>query len=148
MTKQYWKDSYTDDSTSHSFLCFVQLHWEMPWSDLGNIPLKRQRALKWRQLFPTTETSNLPIMHLPLYFQSSSTLRAGKAWWLQGIYNNWYKEGHRCAVPEKKQPLPRTALFVYFCNNSLLTGLSSESGRKHQKLFELVPSVLFCKEMN
>lgn len=40
-------------------------------------------------------------------------------------------------------------LQLYPWNNSLLTGLSSESGRKkHQKLFELVPSVLPCKEMN
>lgn len=147
MTKQYWKDSYTDDSTSHSFLCFVQLHWEMPLRDLGNIPLKRQRALKWRQLFPTTETSNLPIMHLLLYFQSSSS-KQERPDGSKVFTTTDTKEGHRCAVPEKKQPVPCTASFVYFCNNSLLTGLSSESGRKHHKLFESVPSVLFCKEIN
>lgn len=36
----------------------------MPWSEeiWGTILWNRHRALKWRQLFPTSETSNLPIM--------------------------------------------------------------------------------------
>lgn len=120
----------------------------MLWSEgiWGTFLWNRQRALKLRQLFPTSGTSSLSITeahHAFIFVLSSSKLWAGKAWWLQGIYMNWYQGGTRmCHTWET------TAWFVYFWNNSLLTRLSPESGRTPEAVWiSLLCVVLWRDEL-